>query len=54
MVALDLEAALKPRLRPANFRWKVSQNAHMFHICVASETLFILLSGLIQSFNTTS
>jgi hypothetical protein len=32
----------------------VSQNAHILHICSAFETLFALLSGLIQNFQTAS
>ena len=32
----------------------MSQNAHILHICSAFETLFALLSGLIQNFQTAS
>ena len=31
----SLEAVLKPHLRPTNLSWKMSQNAHILHICLS-------------------
>jgi diaminobutyrate--2-oxoglutarate aminotransferase len=47
-----LRACSKTSSKVCYLRWKLSQNAHILHICSAFETLSALLSDLIQRFQT--